>query len=345
MNPRPRRHPGFFPILALVLGLDARAQVRTTEALLPRETARAVDRRMPLSRIDAILSAVPATKRYEFALEGVRYRLRRWDMLHSGFAIALPGGSDRPFSHGEIRSIPFFVVATTSGRVLGVGTRREVLDSCPADKRRILDTLFRRVVARDTSEFTHLGVDSSLVFLRSHLNQWPPRMGDDPESRQIPAVLDRTESALASLAAASPRKARPRRLLGDLYRMRANLETSAARAANLKATAESHLKAALSLDSLDFESCYLLGTLYMGPDDSSARKAEPWFQRVRDRAPGKLRQQALWGLSLCAWIEGRRPQALEFANQYLKIEPGSKNTLYLKNLLEKDLARQPRPSP
>lgn len=314
------------------------------EPLLPRETAGRLRADMPLPTIDSILQGTVVAKRYEFAVDGRRYVVRRYNQFQSAylFVAAERDGGRGGERGGATNVLPYFVITGTAPReVVALGTHRAIMDACPPGQRKLLSTMFEYVVRRDTSEFARLDFDASMRFLHAHLNQWPPVLGDDPLSRRIPAVLDRVESTLDAGIRRDPNNALYRMRMGDVYRMRANLVPSEAN----RTLAEKFLREAVALDSVGGEAQYLLGSMYFSPDDSSARKAEPWFASARRNGRGGIKHRALWGLSLCAWVRGRKDLALGYAQDYLREEPGDQATTFLRDLVERDIAGAPKPGP
>lgn len=302
-------------------------------ALLTPEKAANLHAGMAPRSLDSALQGLRVVKKEMVDCGGSRCELLRLGLFQGGYAFAPPGAP----ATGKVMAIPYFVFREVrSRRVRACGTHRAILDSAPVSDRPWLEKAFRSVAEHDRTEFLGLGREPSLAFLRRHLNNYPPDLGDDLESKQVPEVYHKTESVLLAELQSAPSNARVHRELGDLYRMGRNMGEAGA-----YERSERELQAALRLDGEDAQAHYLLGSLRLRTDSTSAALAQPEFAWVRRHGKGLLKRRALWGLALCAWLQGNTAQALEHARAYLAEDPRDEPTLFLRETLERELAREP----
>ena len=281
---------------------------------------------------DSALHGLRVVRRYQLDCGKGRCEVVRLALFQGSFSYA-PDGVP---SQSKVMALPYFVFRDLrTRRIVACGTHRNLLDGA-GDDRAWIQAAFDSISRRDRTAFLELGPDASLDFLRRHLNTWPPKLGEDPESQQVPEVFRRTESVLLRKVRSNPASAKAHRDLGDLWRMGRNMgvEEDLARS-------DAQLREALRLDPRDALAHYLLGSLHLRPDRDAAALAEPEFQWVRRNATGLLRRRSLWGLALCAWLQGRTPEALQYARTYLSEGPADQETEFLRETLEREAVRKP----
>lgn len=299
--------------------------------LLTLEKAASLHSGMAPHSLDSALHGLKVVKKEVLDCGGAKCDVLRLGLFQGGYAFVPPGAP----ATGRVMAIPYFVFRDAHTRVVrACGTHRRLLDSASSSDRPWLENAFQTIAEHDRTEFLGLGREASLSFLRRHLNNYPPDLGDDPESKQVPQVYHKTESVLLAELQSAPSDIRVHRELGDLYRMGRNMGEAGA-----YERSERELLAALRLDTNDVQARYLLGSLRLRTDSASAALAQPEFVWVRRHGKGLLKRRALWGLALCAWLQGDIPRALEHARAYLADDPGNEPTLFLRETLERELAR------
>lgn len=172
-------------------------------------------------------------------------------------------------------------------------------------------------------------MSSDMAFLEKHLDAYPPQVGSKEQLQKVKHVYARVEKALLKREVAAGKDAKFKTRIGNFYRMGHNLDEK-----NAWEKSEKYLKEAIEIDPSEYEAYYLLGCLYVGSDVSLAPQAEKLFQIVREKSKGKLQADALWGLCVANWMQGKRKRTLELVTEYLELRPDDEAGLSMKKMAE-----------
>jgi tetratricopeptide (TPR) repeat protein len=176
---------------------------------------------------------------------------------------------------------------------------------------------------------TDARLDADFDYLEKHLDAYPPKIGDNGQLRNVKKTYARVEKTLLKMDRKSGKDAKLKTRIGNLYRLGYNLDDKSAWEKSQK-----YLKEAIAIDPSAYEAYYLLGCLYINSDTALAPDAERLFQLVHDKATGKLAENALWGLCVSNWIQGKKQRTLELTAEYLKLRPDNKEALAMQQMAE-----------
>ncbi len=179
------------------------------------------------------------------------------------------------------------------------------------------------------SVYANADIDKDLRYLEQHLDAYPPQVENDGQLKEVRAVYKRVEKVLLALDKKAGKDAKLKCKIGNFYRMGHNLDEEGA-----WEKSERYLKQAIAIDGKEYEAYYLLGCLYVNSDVALAPKAEKLFQFVRENASGDLGADAVWGLCISSWMQGKKERTLEIVNEYLKLRPGNEAALSMKAMAE-----------
>ncbi len=179
------------------------------------------------------------------------------------------------------------------------------------------------------ARYSEAELSSDMAFLEKHLDAYPPQVDSKEQLQKVKQVYARVEKALLKREMVAGKDAKFKTRIGNFFRMGHNLDEK-----NAWEKSEKYLKEAIEIDPAEYEAYYLLGCLYVGSDVSLAPQAEKLFQIVREKSKGKLEVDALWGLCVAKWMQGKRKQTLELVTEYLKLRPDDEAGLSMKKMAE-----------
>jgi tetratricopeptide (TPR) repeat protein len=171
-------------------------------------------------------------------------------------------------------------------------------------------------------------LEKELSALRPVLDGYPPNAKSKEDLESVKRDWEKAEKELLSVRNDFPRSAETERLIGELYRFGHNMDLDGA-----WTKSESHYKRALDLSPWSISSLVGLGALYVNTGFEHAAKAEALFREaLRISSWDEPSADAYSGLFFAYYYQGRLSDAINAADEYLKLRPSDKGIAHLLNI-------------
>jgi tetratricopeptide (TPR) repeat protein len=163
---------------------------------------------------------------------------------------------------------------------------------------------------------------------------YPPNVEDSLQLEEARRVFHSIANDLEALATERPDSACLRESLGELYRMGHNLDVPGS-----WEKAEENLEEAIDLDSEAPGAYFTLGLLYVNSDIRLASKAEDLFEKAIEHSNGHPNPYIYQSLAFAHVYQGENQDALIAIDEFLKLTPGDKQGVSVRNMILKKLNR------
>jgi tetratricopeptide (TPR) repeat protein len=195
--------------------------------------------------------------------------------------------------------------------------------------------LLLSIICFASFSFSQSEIDTNISYLEQFIGVYPPQVKDQNQLNQVKKIYKETEKQLIELDKKNKNDAKLKCKIGNLYRLGHNLDEKKA-----WEKSEQYFNEAVKIDSTEYEAFYLLGCLYVNSDVKLAPKAEALFLLVKCKTTGELQMQALWGLCISSWMQGKKKLTLELTTEYLKQKPNDEAAISLHGIAEKGVKAQ-----
>ncbi len=155
-----------------------------------------------------------------------------------------------------------------------------------------------------------------------------PHEEGDPKFEALTKDWERGEADLEVIRRLFPDSPQVLAKLGELYRLGHNLDIP-----GTWEKAEAFLLKAEDLDMNLVDAYLSLGAHYADTGLNYAGKAEVQFRKALSLAQGKKRGQALWGLSMSMYYQGRKKEAVQAVDRLIVLQPENKDAKRLRETM------------